>query len=438
MSEVEFPTREELEQSGKVDVRDELSGSNPFLRNSWLGAIVSAFAFLFFDWYEKLKELLKQFFFDTAENPYLNRWSAIWNIITNPATKASGGVVAEGTPGSPIAISSKLAISGISYRVTLGTTINAQSLSVTSLTRFGGTVTAITASNHNLATGINVTIAGAVETEYNGVHNIAVIGLNSFTYPIQTTPTTPATGTITADFNTALVSVEADTDFFGVETNQISGAELSFSPPLPGVNNSAFVDFNGLTGGADQEETEDQRIRFLERVQNPVANFNKSAIVQKAKEITGNTRIFVNEITPAVGQVTIYFTRDNDGIIPTAGDVTRTKEKILEIKPANTADADVIVLAPTEKQVNFIFSSLVPNTTTMQSAVNNNLDVLFEERTAVGQDLTENEYKAAIQNTIDTETGEKLISFSLTTPSGDIAADTSAILIIKGTVTFPI
>lgn len=34
MSDIEFPSREELKQSAKADIRSELQGSNPFFENS--------------------------------------------------------------------------------------------------------------------------------------------------------------------------------------------------------------------------------------------------------------------------------------------------------------------------------------------------------------------------------------------------------------------
>jgi uncharacterized phage protein gp47/JayE len=435
---VEFPEREELKQSAKANVRSELDNSNPFLRNSWIGSVVIALALLLSDWYEQLRELLKQAFWDTAEFPWLGRWASIFDIQRNAASQATGNVVAEGIAGAAIPAGSSLSVSGIQYITTANAAIANQVLSITSLTRSGGTVTATTASDHNLATGINVTVAGAVETEYNGTFEITISlqFKNQFTYQIETTPATPATGTITASSDTALIAIQAGTDFFGAQTNQDTGAALIFSPPILNVNDNCFVDFDGLTGGSDQESTEDNRIRFLDRVQKPVANFNDSAIEQKAKEITGNTRVFITDAFPNKGQVTIYFTRDNDGIIPTADDVTRTKNKILEIKPGHTADVDVIVNAPTPKTVNFIFASLNPNTQTMQDAINLNLDAFFEEKTSVGQDLTENEYVAAIQNTIDITTGDRLITFSLTTPTGTIAVALGEIP-VKGTVNFP-
>jgi uncharacterized phage protein gp47/JayE len=434
---IEFPTREELNQSGKTDVRSELVGSNPFLRNSGLGGIVKALSFRIFDFFEQLKELLKQFFWDTAELPYLSRWAAIFKITRHAATQASGNVVAEGIAGASIDSGSKLSISGVQYIVTASQAIGNQILSITSLVRSGGTVTITTTDNHNWASSISVIVADAVETEYNGTFIVNVTGLKTATYQIETTPASPATGTITTETNTALLPVRADTDFFGSNTNQSSGAALTFVEPITDVNDSSFVDFNELTGGTDQETTEDNRTRFLNRVQNPVANFNEAAITQKALEIPGNTRIFVNEITPAVGQVTIYFTRDNDGIIPTPADVVRTKDKILEIKPGHTDIADVIVLAPTPKTIDFKFSSLVPDTTTMQNAINASLDIFFQQKTEVGKDISKNEYISAIQNTIDIETGEFIDNFTLTTPTADPIVMPIGQIGFKGTVSPP-
>jgi hypothetical protein len=71
-------------------------------------------------------------------------------------------------------------------------------LSVSSLTRSGSTATAQTSADHGLDSGDYVEIAGAVETDYNGYVAITVTGLDTFTYQVAGTPSTPATGTITA------------------------------------------------------------------------------------------------------------------------------------------------------------------------------------------------------------------------------------------------
>jgi len=431
---IETPTRKELEQSTKTDVQQELPESNPFLRNSFLGAIVKAWALRIYDFYLQLQELLKQAFWDTATGLFLERWAAIFSITRNAATRSSGYVVATGTATSVIPISSALSDSaGVEYTSQAAATITAQALAVT-LTRSGSTVTATAASSHNLASGISVAISGANEAGYNVTETITVTGLTTFTYQITTTPGTPATGTIIASFTTAHVSVKSST--FGDATNHDNGAGLTFNTPIAGVDNAATVDYGELSGGTDQESDTDFRARFLSRVQNPIALFNVSAIDAQAKLVAGVTRVFVREITPDVGQVTVYFTKDNTTpIIPTAADVTNVETSLLLIKPANTADVDVIITAPTAKTVNFNFSSLSPNTTAMQTAINANLGVYFTEDTDVGVDVEEDAYRSAIFNTVD-DSGARVASFVLTVPVGDIAVATAEIPVL-GTVTYP-
>jgi hypothetical protein len=70
------------------------------------------------------------------------------------------------------------------------------SKSVTSITLVGTTATA-TSTAHGYANGNTVTIAGAVETEYNGTYTISNVATDTFDYTIVGTPASPATGTIT-------------------------------------------------------------------------------------------------------------------------------------------------------------------------------------------------------------------------------------------------
>jgi hypothetical protein len=86
--------------------------------------------------------------------------------------------------------------SDTSQRVII-TNSNKQTLSVLSST--GGVATATTPLAHGYATGDTVVIAGATQTQYNGTVIITVTGTSTFTYPVSGSPTSPATGTITAE-----------------------------------------------------------------------------------------------------------------------------------------------------------------------------------------------------------------------------------------------
>jgi uncharacterized phage protein gp47/JayE len=146
------------------------------------------------------------------------------------------------------------------------------------------------------------------------------------------------------------------------------------------------------------------------------------------------TITYTDSVRP--GQVIILPLRDNDDpIIPTAAEINAIKDEILKIKPAHTSDRDVIVLAATPLVTNFTFTQLTPNTTDMRAAIIANLQALFAEQTAPGQDLTEDTYRSAIRITTDTS-GQAVQTFILSDPAGDISVNTTEIPTL-GTVTFP-
>jgi len=427
----------EIIQRSKTDVQRELPTSNPFLKNSWLGALINMAGNRQFDFYLQLLEVQKQGRPDTATDTDLEEWAAIWGILRIAATAASGSIIAGGAPTTSIPINTIYKTSdGKTYTSTTTVVIAANSISVVSITRSGTTATATTTSNHNLADNISVTISGAVETDYNVTDAvITVTGLKTFTYQVANAPTTPATGAILAGFNSIPVPVISDD--FGADTNQLAGTLLTLQSPIVGADDDAGADFGELGGGTDQETDAAFKLRLLDRIQNPIAHFNVAEITAIAKEIAGVTRVFIQEITPAVGQVTIHFMRDNDADpIPSAGEVTTVKNKILTIKPANTADVDVIVLAPVAVPTAFTFSSLTPNTATMQTAVTANLKQFFAERTSVGVNIDQDAYRAAIFNTIDTVTGDEVTDFTLSAPVADITIAAGEIGTL-GTVTYP-
>lgn len=427
----------EVVNRAKADVRREVPGSNPYLRNSWISAVVTGIANRIYDFYLQLKNALRQAFPDTADGNYLVRWAAIWGITRLTATGASGDVFMTGTASSVIpAVTVLTSSDGTEYAVDSGGTISTASSSVSSLTRSGATVTATTANNHGLASGASVTISGAVETGYNGTYTITVTGLDTFTYTITTTPSTPATGTILAGFTGVTLAITSST--LGSTVNLDADAPLTLQSPISGVDNTGYVTYGGVSGGTAQESDIDLRARFLDRLQNPVANFNAAAITAKAKEVAGVTRVFVQEVTPAVGQVTVYFMRDNDAAtgIPDASEVGAVRTKILEILPVNTDPADLFVAAPTAVPIAFTFSSISPDTSTMRTSVENALAQLFDEELSVGEDVTTVAYNSVIYNTVDTVTGDRVVSFTLTAPTADTVIASSEIGTL-GAVTWP-
>ena len=137
-----------------------------------------------------------------------------------------------------------------------------------------------------------------------------------------------------------------------------------------------------------------------------------------------------------LGRVQIYFTRDNDpDPIPTAPEIADVKAAVLLITPANTPDSFVIVSAPTALPQNFTFTELTPDSSTMRTAIEENLKQFYNDAVTVGQNVDEDAYRAAIFNTVDTETGFSVESFQISGPVGDISVDVGELPTL-GTVAF--
>jgi len=499
-----------------TDVQLALLESNPFFKNSFLGAIVYSFSGRIYDFYLQLNILIRELFVDTATNSFLERWGTYKGITRNAATTASGVITATGTATSIIPLATQFTdADGSVFESTVAATITSTAVSVTSLTRSGTTVTATTASAHELGSTQNVVMSGAVETDYNGNVEITVTSATTFTYQVTTTPTTPATGTILATASLASVSVQSVA--FGIAQNLAAGSQLTIGSPISGVDDIAITQYAAITGGTDLETDDDLRVRIIDKYQNPISHFNESDIVAKAKEVAGVTRVFVYQsgetygsnlavtsitrvgdiatvtttaahnlencmnatmsgavetdynvtarilvistttfcyivantpTTPAtgtilvnptipLGQTIVYFTRDNDtNIIPDAAEVITVQTKLATIRPANTADVDFIINAPTGVSVPFTFTALSPNTSTMQAAITANLVALFEEETTVGTDLQSYAYTSAIYQTVDPDTGGVVIDFTLSTPTTDVAIGAGQLPTL-GAITYP-
>ncbi len=508
---------EEVESRIKVDVAREAPDSNPYLANSWLGSILTAFGRRLFDFYRDLSRTVEQLFPDSAFlTDFIIRWGAIYGKTQQAASPANGNIVATGVAASIIPLGTIFASNGNEYSSIISATISDNVISVSSITRSGTTATVTTVSDHGLASNVPVTISGANQSEYNLTDaEITVTGLNTFTYQVTGSPTTPATGTIQAAYTSASVAIESVLE--GQDKNLIADSPLTLQSPIAGVDNELRVDFGQIGGGTDQESLESLQTRTLDKIQNPAAHFNVADIKDKAREVPGVTRVFVDEAgdvvgtvsvtsinrigqvatvvtatdhgfsdgqrttisgaveveynvinasiiiidattfsyivsgspsTPAtgtiisstsvpLGQCIVYFMRDDDdNPIPSGSEVQDVKDELNLIRPANTSEVDLIVNSPIAIVVDFTFTDISPDTSTMRSAITANLDQFFTESTEVGSDLDEDAYRSAIINTVDTETGQRLQSFVLSAPTGDIVVQSSEIPII-GLIVYP-
>src|SRR3569623_20698 len=123
-------------------------------------------------------------------------------------------------PEGPATSAGSYTITGIganaaySATATVGTSTKYIDMVGTGITRSAGstTVTVTTVANHGFSTGNSATLANVADStgnqvsQYNGTFSITKTGNKTFTFTISsTTPTSPATGSITADSGSAFV-----------------------------------------------------------------------------------------------------------------------------------------------------------------------------------------------------------------------------------------
>lgn len=449
---LEYPTFEELAAQIRAEFRKQLPDVDPTVFGSWARAFADGNAVLAQSISFLIRDLERELFPQTAAGEFLDLWGGYEGLERKQESPASGNITATGTAGTVIpALTVFNGGNGIAYQSTAVSTITAVNQSVATLTRSGSTATAKLSADHQLATGIEVVISGATEPEYNGTYTVVVTARDEFQYTITGTPSTPASGSPEYDVDLASINVEAQEN--GLTTNLDSGAQLSLVTAITGVDGPAIAQFDGLSGGAAEETDDEYRARILLSRSIIGGVFTPDQIKLAALSIAGNTRAFTKKPTlsvcaggsgsatdPVPGQVSVFILRDNDpSIIPSQTVLDATKDAIIAdgALPSHTSEVDLFVEAPTLVETDFDFTTLSPDTPTMRAAVADQLQAFFEDTVDFEGAVTEASYLGAIQSTQDLQTGDFLVSFTLSTPTGDITVSDGEIAALGG-VTFTI
>lgn len=167
----------------------------------------------------------------------------------------------------------------------------------------------------------------------------------------------------------------------GVAGNTEDNAELLLESPIAGVNDTVNADTPGFASGADEEATEAFRGRLEEFFASDPAGGSDSDYEVWSREVAGVTRVWVFSNTPALGQVTVLFVRDDESpILPDAGEIATVQAYLDERRPST---AEVIAAAPTELVLPFTIS-ITPDTTANRAAVEAELDDLVRTKAEAG------------------------------------------------------
>lgn len=448
---IQYLTYSSLVAQGRAELRRQIPEIDPTIHGSFSNAFVSSSAALAYSNELLIRDLEKQMFPQTAEGEFLDTWGGYEALPRLVASSSIGSISIPGSVGVTVPIATSFRGSnGFLYTSTAVGTVQTVAQAVLSITRVGLEATVTTDGDHTLASGLDVVISGAVETAYNGTFNVTVTALDQFVYTVSGNPSTPATGTLACQSNYAIVELQSDET--GIQSNLLNGALLTIDSPITNLSNTGFAQFEGLSGGADDEGDDAYRERILlsRSIQNGV--FTADQVRLAALGVAGNTRAFVVRprlstcappvpgFIPTAGQVAVYILRDNDiNIIPTQAILDLTKQEILEKGrlPSHTYEGDVFVFAPNTVPVDFDFITLNPDTSTMRQAVINQINAFFEDTIDFEEDVLEAAYLGAIQNTQDLQTGEFIQSFALSDPTGNININSGEIATI-GNVTFSV
>lgn len=221
------------------------------------------------------------------------------------------------------------------------------------------------------------------------------------------------------------VNVNITATTAGSAPNLTTGAELSFSSPIPDVDSVAIVDGVGSTG-VDQETTEEFRARYLERLGNPGQGGSKEDLINWSKEVSGVTRVWVRTFAPGIVLVLFARDRDVDAPFPSAGEVLEVSDYLNARIPAHMG---LVVDAPAAGAATVIQMSITPDTTAMREAVTAQLKDLFF-RAEPGVTIPLQSFIVAIGST------PGIAGFALATPAGDVVPEGPEFMPYFTSVTF--
>lgn len=165
----------------------------------------------------------------------------------------------------------------------------------------------------------------------------------------------------------------------GAEGDTDDGAVLALVTPIAGITGATVN--GGLTGGGDEESTEDFRARVLEAMRAESLGGADSDWTRWAKEVPGVTRAWVYRHEQGLGTVTVRFVRDGDvSVFPDAGEVAAVQAKLDAERPTT---ADPIAEAPTDLPMP-VTLTITPDTPELRSAVEIELRDLLTTRAEPG------------------------------------------------------
>ena len=210
----------------------------------------------------------------------------------------------------------------------------------------------------------------------------------------------------------------------GAAGNLDPGTPLGGIASLVGVTDATIVE---MTGGNDEENDDDLRMRVLNRIRQPPMGGDQNDYVQWSLAVPGCTRAwcFPNEM--GIGTVTVRVMFDdlrasNDGF-PYATDLDAVTTYLDQVRPV--AVKDRWVLAPIKFPIDVYISNLNPDSDTTRGEVEANLLAMLLNQAAPGQTIYAAWKSYAIMSAPD------VISFDLTNNADDVMPSNGHMAVLR-------
>ncbi len=216
----------------------------------------------------------------------------------------------------------------------------------------------------------------------------------------------------------------------GADSNTEAGVTLTIITPVAGISQTATVDGDGITGGADAEELEAYRERVLEQLAQRSTGGGPGDYVTWAKQVPGVTRAWSYPLEMGAGTTVVRFCTDNDiSPIPGPAKVAEVQAYIDSKKPET---AVAYVVAPIQYTLNMTID-LTPDTTAVRNAVIAELEGRLR-RDARPAPLGGSTFpKSQLEESISLAAGET--DHTTTVPAGNVALTTGQLPVL-GTITW--
>lgn len=271
----------------------------------------------------------------------------------------------------------------------------------------------------------------------------SISGTNGYTVPARTELQSPDGQIYKVDEEVTISGGVADISLTaqvgGSDGNQDAGTVLTFVSPIAGINTSATVDSNGITGGVDVEDSDALRVRTLARKRQPPHGGASFDYENWALEYPGVTRAWAFSNYYGRGTVGLAFVRDNDEntIIPNSEQREEVRQYIIshtdpltgaEIGIPLTAEEGFYIIEMSLLSIDFDLD-IFPNNNTVQTNIRAQLANLILEKGGPGETIYESDKISYIMRAAG------LTALRLNTPDGDTAIAVNRIPVL-GTVSF--